>query len=38
MATQSQSQRAARIAPPIQVAAKGAGAIHFASVAVTFNP
>lgn len=37
MSTQNQSDREARIAPPIQVAAKGSGAIHFANVTVSFN-
>lgn len=37
MATQNSSDRQARIAPPIRVAAKGSGAIHFVSVGVTFD-
>lgn len=34
---QSQSDREARKAPPIQIAAKGAGAIHFVDIEVTFD-
>lgn len=34
---QNQSDREARLAPPIQVLAKGAGAIHFADVIVEFG-
>jgi hypothetical protein len=34
---QNQSDREARKAPPIQVLAKGAGAIHFASITVNFE-
>lgn len=34
---QNQSDREARKAPPIQVIAKGAGAIHFADITVTFE-
>lgn len=37
MNTQNSSDRQARIAPPIRVAAKGSGAIHFVSVGVTFD-
>jgi hypothetical protein len=37
MASQSQADREARKAPPIQIAAKLAGAIHFADVLVTCN-
>lgn len=37
VSTQSQSDRAARMAVPIQVAAKLAGAIHTANVAITVN-
>lgn len=35
--TQNQSDREARIAPPFQVAAKGAGAIHKVNITVSFN-
>lgn len=35
--TQDQSDRAARMAMPIQIAAKLAGAIHFVDVAITVN-
>lgn len=35
--TQNQSDREARLAPPFQVAAKGAGAIHKVNVTVSFN-
>lgn len=35
--TQNQSDREARKAPPIQVIAKGAGAIHFVDISVTFE-
>ncbi len=38
VASQTQAQRATRVAPPIQAAIKGAGAIHFANVAISFNP
>jgi hypothetical protein len=38
VSTQSIAARAARIAVPIQVAAKLAGAVHTASVAITVNP
>lgn len=38
VSTQSAAARAARIAVPIQVAAKLAGAVHTASVAITVNP
>lgn len=34
---QNQSDREARKAPPIQVIAKGAGAIHFVDIAITFE-
>lgn len=34
---QNQSDREARKAPPIQVIAKGAGAIHFVDISVTFE-
>lgn len=37
VAEQNQSDREARKSPPIQVIAKGAGAIHFADVTVTFE-
>lgn len=37
VSSQNQSDRAARLAMPIQVAAKLAGAIHSASVAITVN-
>lgn len=37
VATQNQSDRVARLAMPIQIAAKLAGAIHFANVAITVN-
>lgn len=37
VSSQSQSDRAARIAVPIQVAGKLAGAVHSASVAITVN-
>lgn len=37
MALQNVSDRQARKAPPIQVAAKGAGAIHFVDIAVNFD-
>lgn len=37
VALQNQSDREARIAPPIQVIAKGAGAIHNVNVTVQFN-
>lgn len=37
IALQNQSDREARKAPPIQVLAKGAGAIHFADILVTFE-
>lgn len=37
VAQQNQSDREARKAPPIQVIAKGAGAIHFADISVTFE-
>jgi hypothetical protein len=37
VAEQNQSDREARKAPPIQVLAKGAGAIHFASITVNFE-
>lgn len=37
MNTQNTSDRQARIAPPIRVAAKGSGAIHFVSIGVTFD-
>lgn len=37
VAEQNQSDREARKAPPIQVIAKGAGAIHFADISVTFE-
>ncbi len=37
VAKQNDSERQARKAPPIQVLAKGAGAIHFADVSVTFE-
>ncbi|MCL2829841.1 MAG: DUF3383 domain-containing protein [Betaproteobacteria bacterium] len=37
VAEQNQSDREARKAPPIQVLAKGAGAIHFANIEVTFE-
>lgn len=37
MNTQNVSDRQARIAPPIRVAAKGSGAIHFVSIGVTFD-
>ena len=37
VATQSQANREARQSVPIQIAAKGAGAVHFADVSVTFN-
>lgn len=38
IASQSVSQRAARIAPTIQAAIKLAGAVHFANVIVSVNP
>jgi hypothetical protein len=38
LATQPQAQRAKRMAGPILIAAKLAGAIHTASVAITLNP
>lgn len=38
VSTQSAANRAARIAVPIQVAAKLAGAVHTANVAITVNP
>jgi len=38
VSTQSAAARAARIAVPIQVAAKLAGAVHTASVAIVVNP
>jgi len=37
MSSQSAATRATRVAPPIYVAAKGAGAIHNVNVAVTFD-
>lgn len=37
VATQSQANREARKSVPIQIAAKGAGAVHSADIAVTFN-
>lgn len=37
VAQQNQSDREARKAPPIQIAAKGAGAIHFVDIEVTFE-
>jgi hypothetical protein len=37
ISSQSQAARAARQSPPIQVAAKLAGAVHFASVLVSIN-
>lgn len=37
VAEQNQSDREARKAPPIQVIAKGAGAIHFVDITVTFE-
>lgn len=37
VADQNQSDRSARKAPPIQVIAKGAGAIHGADISVTFQ-
>lgn len=37
VAEQNQSDREARKAPPIQVLAKGAGAIHFADITVEFG-
>ena len=37
VAEQNQSDREARRAPPIQVIAKGGGAIHFADISVTFE-
>jgi hypothetical protein len=37
IATQSQTIRETRTAPTIQVAAKGAGAIHFANIIINFN-
>lgn len=37
VAEQNQSDREARKAPPIQVLAKGGGAIHFADITVTFE-
>lgn len=37
VALQNQSDREARKAPPIQVLAKGAGAIHFADITVEFG-
>lgn len=37
LASQSQSDRAARKAPPIQIIAKGAGAIHSVDIAATFE-
>lgn len=37
LSSQSQSDRAARIAPPLQLLIKGAGAIHSVDVAVTFE-
>lgn len=37
VADQNQSDREARKAPPIQVIAKGAGAVHFADITVTFE-
>lgn len=37
MRTQNQSDREARRAPPFQVAAKGAGAIHFVDISVNFD-
>lgn len=37
VAQQNQSDREARKAPPIQVIAKGGGAIHFADITVTFE-
>lgn len=38
VSTQSAASRAARIAVPIQVAAKLAGAVHTANVSITINP
>jgi hypothetical protein len=38
VSTQSAASRAARIAVPIQVAAKLAGAVHTANVSITVNP
>lgn len=37
LSSQSQSDRAARIAPPLQIIVKGAGAIHSVDIAVTFE-
>ena len=37
VSTQSQSAREARQSVPIQIAAKGAGAVHNADISVTFN-
>lgn len=37
VALQNQSDREARKAPPIQVIAKGAGAIHFVDITITFE-
>lgn len=37
VATQAQADREARKSMPFQIAAKGAGAIHFADIAITFN-
>jgi hypothetical protein len=37
IASQSAASRATRVAPPIAIAAKGAGAIHQVNVAVTFD-
>jgi hypothetical protein len=37
VAQQNQSDRDARKAPPIQAIIKGAGAIHFADITVTFQ-
>lgn len=37
VASQSQANREARKSVPISIAAKGAGAVHFADIAITFN-
>lgn len=37
VATQSQADREARKSVPIQMAAKGSGAIHFANISILFN-
>ncbi len=37
LATQPQSDRAQRIAPPVRIWIKGAGAIHFVNISITFE-